>query len=57
MFRWEIATCATSAASAALAEAKKQGKAQLKAIRDILAATLDNGGTLAGAVSVLREVK
>ncbi|WP_353721341.1 hypothetical protein [Dyadobacter sp. 676] len=44
-------------AGASAAHAKKQGEAQLKAIQDILAATLDNGDTLARAVSALGEVK
>lgn len=47
----------TAGASAAHAEAKKQGEMQLKATQDSLAATLDNGDALARAVSEISEVK
>ncbi|MGN7887408.1 phage tail tape measure protein [Dyadobacter sp. 22481] len=47
----------TAGASAAHAEAKKQGEAQLKAIQDILAETITNGETLTRMVSAIGEVK
>ncbi len=47
----------TSAASAAHAEAKKQGEMQLKAIQDILVETKANGEILARVVSGIGEIK
>lgn len=51
------ATGDTSAASAAHAEAKKQGEMQLKAIQDILVETKANGEALARMISGIGEVK